>query len=184
MGRRIVRARHGKDDTEGSANDGRLSVRPSYFGGNGVYAARPFTTGDVVGFFRGRLLRGKDLLSRPLAVQARFAKYMMTLGDINCVPCLDDGSVPRLPPTFAGCLINEPGVSRSGAHIHPNVTVAVPANAGLHLGCPYFGNRTPVLDWPVIALRCIKPNEELFLCYGESYGPRHYAISSRCAACA
>ena len=150
--------------------------------GLGLFAMREFQKGEVVCFFHGRSVNTKDMNLLAPELQERYSQYMMMTpsSDHACVPLRKDGSVPLLPPRYAGCLINEADSTRK-----PNVLVILPAEYEklVSIGCPFFGRNTRIMDWPFLALRRIRKGEELLTCYGSSYEGRNYKVSPHCKSC-
>ena len=166
----------------------RVYVGKSQYGaGRGVFASRDFSRGELVCFFHGRRISTSRVALFPSSLQDQMGRYMMSGPfDYVCVPVCDNGLVPKvLPGAFSGCLINEASVV-DGVHRKPNVLTVLPPPpmyGAYNGGCPAFGD-TETYDWPVVATRPIKKNEELLMCYGSDYGHREgYEVSGYCKAC-
>lgn len=153
-------------------NSKNVFLEKSNFSGVGLFAARAFEAGEVVCWFTGRALSKSDL-KRPRSdeVNRAYSKYMIEFGDsLFCVPCDRNGKIPNFLPYRSGCFINEVGVTKNGHHIHPNVNVLNSPKFSKDINCLFSKDGEDlIVDLPVITVKNILKNEELFLDYGPFY---------------
>jgi hypothetical protein len=157
-----------------------IAVRPSAFGGKGVFVTRDAPKGTHICTFRGAAHTRDSVTSARPKTQDAFSRYMICAADGSCnVPLAPNRSTPpsKLPSHLSACFMNESCSTPQGEY-PPNVVIKQTGDKSDEM-CPYM--KSKYFDWAAVTSRKVHAGEELLLCYGPGYGERKgYKVSSCC----